>query len=85
MRGHALEKSFLACFKDFYLLREGVRQHERWRSEGEADYLLSKEQDVGLHPELQDRDLSLRLSVNQLSHPGALEKGFRKVFHFQEN
>ena len=40
-------------------------------TEGEADSPVSRENDAGLDPGLQDHDLSQRQNLNQLSHPGA--------------
>lgn len=61
--------------KRFYLRKRAHRrEHEREHKhedgagkEGEADSLLSREQDVGL-----DHDLSQRKMLNCLSHPGTL-------------
>ena len=41
------------------------------RSRGRSGPLpLSREPDVGIDPELQDYDLSLRQTLSPLSHPG---------------
>ena len=51
------------------------RQREGAEAEGEADSLLSRKPNVGLHegsiPGPQDHDLRQRQMLNQLSHPGA--------------
>ena len=47
--------------------KENEQEKEQKEREGEADSLLSREQDVGL-----DHDLSQRKMLNCLSHPGTL-------------
>ena len=52
------------------------------RGEGEADSLLSREPDVGLHPHPGpwDIDLNPRQTPNQLSHPSTLYHVFMHSF-----
>ena len=65
--------------KDFIYLFDREREKKRARtsrgsSRGreEAGSSLSREFDVGLHPESWDHDPSQRQMLNQLSHPGTL-------------
>ena len=52
--------------------RAGGRGDNGGGAEGEADFTLSGELDMGLNPHgPRDHDLSRRQTLNQLSHPGA--------------
>ena len=59
-------------FRRFIYLREGEREYARSGAErkGEADFLLSRELDVGLDPKMPGSCPEPKADAQPLSHPG---------------